>query len=374
MTDIGVNFLSLQEQDAAIRGQLHEAAIKVINTGNYILGAEIQSFESAFATYCGAARAIGVASGLAALELILRGYGIGPGDEVIVPAHTFVGSAAPVSIVGAEPVFVDVNIDDYNLDASKLEAACTANTRAIIVVHLYGRPANMQPILEFAASRGLIVIEDAAQAHGATHRERLVGTLADAASFSFYPSKNLGASGDAGAVTTDDAELTENIFALRNCGQFEKNVHTLLPCNHRMDTLQAAMLEVRLGALDEWNTARRRVAALYAEALAGLPLILPLADDLDNVSAWHLYVIRHEQRDALKQHLQQKGIETAIHYPRPVHLQPFFRQLGYSEGAFPIAEKLTSEILSLPMHPNVTEEQVAIVADAIETFSVAAVK
>lgn len=374
MIDINVDFVNLQAQDAAIREQLHEAAKKVINTGNYILGAEIQSFESAFAEYCSAEYAVGVGSGLAALEMILRGYGVGPGDEVIVPAHTFVGSAAPVSIVGAKPVFVDVHKDNYNLDASKLEAACTDKTKAIIVVHLYGRPANMQPIVEFAASRGLKVIEDAAQAHGASYHKRRTGSLADAAGFSFYPSKNLGASGDAGAVTTNDAELAENIRALRNCGQFEKNVHTLLPCNHRMDTLQAAMLEVRLGALDAWNEARRRVAALYAEALADLPLTLPPADDAAYMSAWHLYVVRHEQRDPLKQKLQEEGIETVIHYPLPVHLQPFFRQFGYREGSYPTAEKLTSEILSLPMHPGITEDHVAQVANTIEKFFVATAK
>ena len=371
MIEINVNFVDLHAQDAPIRDALHDAAQKVIDNGNYILGDEIRSFEQAFATYCGAKYAVGVSSGLAALEVILRGYGVGPGDEVIVPAHTFVGSAAAISIVGATPVFVDVDSQTCNLDAKQLEAACTDKCKAIIVVHLYGRPAHMEPIKAFAAARGLKIIEDAAQAHGATYRGRHSGSLADAAAFSFYPSKNLGASGDAGAVTTDDAGLAEAIRALRNCGQFEKNIHTLLPCNYRMDTLQAAMLGVRLGMLDTWTAARRRVAADYAEALAGLPLELPPADDEAFVSAWHLYVVRHEQREGLMQHLREKGVGTAIHYPLPVHLQPFFRQFGYHEGQYPVAERLSKTILSLPMHPNIHEAQIAYVAEAVKSFSVA---
>ena len=353
------------------REALHAAAKRVIDNGNYILGGEIERFENAFAEYCGAKHAVGVGSGLAALEVILRAYGVGPGDEVIVPAHTFVGSAAAISIVGATPVFVDVDSKTFNLDAEQLEAAYTDKCKAIIVVHLYGRPAEVEPIRAFAAAKGLKVIEDAAQAHGATYRGRHTGSLADAAAFSFYPSKNLGASGDAGAVMTDDAELAETIRALRNCGQFEKNVHTLLPCNHRMDTLQAAMLEVRLGMLDTWTAARQRVAARYAEALSGLPLELPPTDDEVFVSAWHLYVVRFEQREGLMQHLKEKGIGTAIHYPLPVHLQPFYRKSGYHEGQYPVAERLSKTILSLPMHPNVHPDQIAYIAETIQSFSVA---
>lgn len=368
-----VDFVNLKSQDAAIRDRLHEAVKNVIDSGNYILGTEVQEFEQSFATYCNAKHAVGVSSGLAALELILRGYGIGPGDEVIVPAHTFVGSAAPVAIVGATPVFVDVSGEDYTLDATKLESACTEKTRAIIVVHLYGRPANIKPIRDFAAARGLKVIEDAAQAHGARFFGRSAGTLADAAGFSFYPSKNLGASGDAGIVTTDDASLAENICALRNCGQFERNVHTLLPCNHRLDTMQAAVLKVRLDLLDEWNAARREVANWYRQALVGLPLALPPADDANYLSAWHLYVVRSSERDALKRHLDDEGIGNGVHYPLAVHLQPFFRHLGYRTGDFPVAERHTATILSLPMHPGLTEDDVALVAAAVEKFYVAVV-
>ena len=363
-----IKFLDLAGQDAPIRDQLRSAANRIIDQGNYILGSDVQDFESAFADYCGTTHAVGVASGLAALELILRAYDVGPGDEVIVPAHTFVGTAAPVAIVGATPVCADVKGDDYTLDPSKLEDALSDKTKAIIVVHLYGRTADMDAILAFARSHNLKVIEDAAQAHGATYKGRRTGSLADAAGFSCYPTKNLGASGDAGVVTTNDADLAHKIKALRNCGQFEKNQHSLLPCNHRLDTLQAALLNVRLTMLDSWLKGRQQVAAWYAKSLADSSVTLPLEDEEDQVSAWHLYVIRSEHRDALKDYLARLGIGTAIHYPNPVHLQPYFSTLGYQTGDFPVAEAHCSSILSLPMHPNLTREQVEIIGDAIKQF------
>jgi dTDP-4-amino-4,6-dideoxygalactose transaminase len=360
-----LRFVDLAGQDAAVREEIERAALDVMRKGNYILGEEVAAFEDEFAAYCGSAHAVGVGSGLAALELILRGYGIGPGDEVIVPAHTFVGSAGAVAFAGAAPVLADVR-EDGNLDPERVAEAITPRTRAIMAVHLYGRPADVEALADLARAHDLKLIEDAAQAHGARYGGRRTGSLGDAAAFSFYPSKNLGANGDGGMVTTDDEELADRIRALRNCGQFEKNTHELLPFNHRLDTIHAAVLSVRLGRLDAWNEARRRVAAWYDEALAGSGLTLPPVDDHARESVWHLYVVRSTQRDALQDYLGEHGVPTGLHYPRPVHLQPVFLDLPYARGSFPVAERLADTVLSLPMHPCVTEEQVAWVAEVLD--------
>ena len=368
-----IAFVDLKRQDAPIREALDSAMRRVAERGSFILGDDVAAFEEAFARYVGVRHAVGVSSGLAALELILRGYDIGPGDEVVVPAHTFVASAACVSLVGATPTFADVD-DTFLLDPSSVEAAVSPRTRAIIAVHLYGRPAAMDALRLVADRHGLVLIEDAAQAHGAELDGVRVGGIGDAAAFSFYPSKNLGASGDAGAVTTNDDALAARISAMRNCGQFEKNVHSVMPCNHRMDTLQAAVLGVRLGQLDAWNAARRRVATWYREALADAPVVLPPYDDARRRSVWHLFVIRTPERNHLAASLASAGVATGVHYPLPVHRQPFYREAHHGAVAFPCAERHCETILSLPMHPNVTEDQVGYVAAAVKAAMTSSVR
>lgn len=359
-----IKFVDLAAQDAAISNSLAEATIRVLQQGDYILGDDVAAFEEEFARFCGTRFAVGVSSGLAALELILRAHDIGPGDEVIVPSFTFTGTAAAVSLVGARPVFAEVD-HTYTLAADSVEAALTPRTKAVIAVHLYGRPARMDPLREVTDRAGVKLFEDAAQAHGATYRGRRVGQLADAAGFSFYPSKNLGANGDAGAVTTNDPDVAERIRALRNCGQLEKNVHSLTPCNHRLDTVQAAALRVRLTQLEAWNEARRRVAGWYRSALEGLPVTLPPDDDADTEQVWHLFVVRTQDRDALRDRLAELGVPTGVHYPIPVHLQPFYKELGHAPGDFPLAEEFSSTVLSLPMHPTLDQAGVQHVAGAL---------
>lgn len=365
-----VPFVDLSSQDAPLRERLRTAIDEVMSKGNYILGEQISTFEKAFADYCGSAHAVGVSSGLSALELILRGYDIGPGDEVIVPALTFVGTASAVALVGATPVLADVE-DDFTISPAEVEAAITPRTKAIMAVHLYGRVARMPELAGIAEKHGLKLIEDAAQAHGATLQDRRAGTFGHAAGFSFYPSKNLGASGDAGIVTTDDGELAARIVALRNCGQFERNVHSLMPCNHRMDTLQAAILSVRLEHLDAWNAARRGVAEQYHRLISRDVVDLPARDEPARASVWHLYVVRSRNRDGLREHLADRGIDTAIHYPLPVHRQPYFAHLGYPTGTFPKSEAACGSILSLPMHPNLSREQVEHVARSVNEYGAA---
>lgn len=362
-----IKFVDLGAQDAHIRDSLAGAMIRVLDQGDYILGEDVGAFEEEFARFCGTRYAVGVSSGLAALELILRAHDIGPGDEVIVPSFTFTGTAAAVSLVGATPVFAEVD-QTYTLSAPSVEAAITPRTKAVIAVHLYGRPANMDSLRAVTDRAGVKLFEDAAQAHGATYRGRRVGQLADAAGFSFYPSKNLGANGDAGAVTTNDPDVAERIRALRNCGQVEKNVHSLTPCNHRLDTVQAAALRIRLAQLETWNEARRRVAGWYRSALEGLPVALPPDDDDDTQQVWHLFVVRAEDRDTLRDRLAELGVPTGVHYPIPVHLQPFYKGLRHAPGDFPSAEEFSSTVLSLPMHPTLDQAAVQYVADALRNL------
>jgi len=290
--------------------------------------------------------------------------GIGPGHEVIVPAHTFVASAAAITFAGATPVFVDVDPETLNIDPERIEEAITPRTKAIVPVHIYGLPADMHKILEIAEKFNLKVVEDACQAHGALYNGQRAGSMGHAAGFSFYPTKNLGACGDGGIVTTNDAKVAETIRALRNCGQTSKNVHELEPFNRRLDNLQAAILRVKLRYLDQWIEARRNLAAHYNQLLKGANIRLP-AEPAGYQSAYHLYVIRSQNRDTLQAHLKECGIGTAIHYPTPVHLQPFYSNGKDRRGEFPIAEKICNEILSLPMFPELTEEQVELVASEI---------
>jgi dTDP-4-amino-4,6-dideoxygalactose transaminase len=326
-------------------------------SGQYILGPELKAFETEFAEYCGAPHCVGVGSGLEALHLVLRAWGLGPGDEVIVPSNTFIATWLAVSYAGAKPIPVEPREDTYNLDPERIEAAITPNTRAIIAVHLYGQPADMDAIVQIARRHGLKVLEDAAQAHGARYKGRPIGSLADAAAFSFYPGKNLGAFGDGGAVTTEDAGLAERLRALRNYGSALKYHHPIQGFNSRLDELQAALLRIKLRKLDEWNARRRRVADWYYRTLPrALPgSVLPTVPEWAE-PAWHLFVVRSRERDALQARLTAQGIGTLIHYPVPPHLQEAYRDLGYRSGSFPIAERLAHEVLSLPISPHLSEE------------------
>ena len=362
-----VPFLDLRAPYLELKEELDAAYLRAMESGWYVLGREVRLFEEEFAAYCGAGRCVGVANGLDALHLILRSYGIGDGDEVIVPANTYIATWLAVSYAGARPVPVEPDERTYNIDPDRLEAAMTPRTRAVIAVHLYGQPADMDPIVEASRRHGLKVIEDAAQAHGARYKGRRVGALGDAAGFSFYPAKNLGAAGDGGAVVTDDAELADRVRVLRNYGSRVKYHNEVKGLNSRLDELQAALLRVKLSRLDEWNSRRRDVAARYLEALDGVPdLALPFVPGWAE-PVWHLFVARHPQRDALQRHLADSGIGTLIHYPIPPHLSGAYAGEGWESGDFPITEAMAREILSLPMGPHLRESQVDEVARSIGT-------
>jgi dTDP-4-amino-4,6-dideoxygalactose transaminase len=364
---VNVPFVDLRVQHRALRDELTQAVQRVMERADFALGEDVARFEEEFAAFCGTRYAVGVDSGLSALELSLRAFGIGPGDEVIVPAHTFIATAAAVTFAGARLILVDVDPTTYNMDVTQIEAAITPRTRAIIPVHLYGLPAEMDAILGLADKHALIVIEDACQAHGALYKGRRVGSLGHASAFSFYPTKNLGGCGDGGMMATDDAQVAERVRAMRNCGQKEKYRHELPPFNHRLDTLQAAILRVKLRYLEGWIEGRQRNAALYTELLAGNGVAMPVKVP-NSTHVYHLYVVRTPQRDALQTHLREQGIGTAIHYPIPIHLQPFYAQHGFRRGQFPVTEQLCDEILSLPMFPEMTADQVQYVATQVIEF------
>jgi dTDP-4-amino-4,6-dideoxygalactose transaminase len=335
-----------------------------MESGWYLLGSELEAFEVEFAAYCGARHCVGVGNGLDALHLILRGMGIGPGDEVIVPAHTYIATWLAVSYTGATPVPVETDAATYNLDPERIEEAITGRTRAIMPVHLYGQPADMDRINALARRHGLKVIEDAAQAHGARYKGRRAGSLGDAAGFSFYPGKNLGAMGDGGAVVTSDGELAERVRMLRNYGSRIKYRHEVMGYNSRLDEVQAALLRVKLKRLDDWNARRSRIAGRYNESLAGSGLTLPVVPAWAE-SAWHLYVVRSNSRRDLTECLDRNGIGWLIHYPVPPHLQEAYRGLGHSAGSLPVAELLAEEVVSLPMGPHMSEEDMAAVLSAL---------
>jgi dTDP-4-amino-4,6-dideoxygalactose transaminase len=368
---MNIPLIDLTSQHRALREEISSAVQGVLDRGDFILGQDVHKLEEEFAAYCGTKYAVGVDSGLAALELSLRALGIGAGDEVIVPAHTFTASAAAITFAGAQPVFVDVNPETLCINVEKIESAITAHTKAILPVHLYGLPADMDSILAIAEKHNLAVVEDACQAHGAMYKGRRTGSLGHAAGFSFYPTKNLGACGDAGIITTNDPKVAEAATAMRNCGQKSKNVHELPPFNHRLDSIQAAILRVKLHYLDQWIASRRKLAAVYNKLLTGSNVIVPV-EPVGYDHVYHLYVIRSKNRDELQAHLKAQGIGTAIHYPKPVHLQPFYTQQGWAEGQFPVAEQACNEILSLPMYPELTEEQVQTVATEITSLLVPA--
>ncbi len=364
----GVPFVDLSAEHQPINDEIRAAVNAVIDRGDFILGEATARFESDFASYCGTAHALGVDSGFSALELILRAFGIGPGDEVITVANTFYSTVRPIEVVGATPVLVDADPELRNIDPNLIESAITASTKAILPVHLYGHPADMAPIRELADAHGLHVFEDACQAHGSLYRGARAGSLSDAAAFSFYPSKNLGAFGDAGIVVTDNPDVADRIRALRNLGSVVKYQHEGDGFNRRLDTIQAAVLGVKLRHLDGHNQARREAASYYRDALAELDVALPTVAEWAE-PVYHLYVIETANRDALAHALGERGIQTGIHYPVAIHLQPAFRSLGYQAGDFPVSEELAGRILSLPMHPNLACSDVAVVADAVRDFS-----
>jgi dTDP-4-amino-4,6-dideoxygalactose transaminase len=362
---VKVPFLDFVAPYEELKAELDEAYSRFMRSAWYILGGEVEAFEKEFADYCGVKHCVGVGNGLEALHLILRAYGIGEGDEVIVPSNTYIATWLAVSYAGATPVPVEPDPRTYNLDPSGIAAALTPRTKAIMAVHLYGQPADMDPIMEIARQKNLKVIEDNAQAQGARYKGRRTGSLGHSAGNSFYPGKNLGAFGDAGAVTTDDAELADSIRVLRNYGSRKKYYNDCKGYNSRLDELQAAFLRVKLKKLDEWNARRGAVARRYLDALQGAAdLTLPFVPDWAQ-PAWHLFVVQHPERDQLQQKLTEAGIGTLIHYPMPPHLSGAYADDGWARGDFPLAERIAASVLSLPMGPHLTEPQAGFVAEKV---------
>lgn len=366
-----IPFLDLKAPYLELKQELDEAIARVVSSGWFIGGPEVDQFEAEYAAYCGAAHAIGVANGLDALHLALRAMDVGPGDEVIVPSNTYIATWLAVSQCGATPVPVEPDARTYNIDPARIEAAITPRTKVILPVHLYGQPADMDPILAMARKHGLRVLEDGAQAHGARYKGQRLGAHGDVVAWSFYPGKNLGAMGDGGAVTTNDAQLAERIRILRNYGSRVKYVNEVQGYNSRLDPLQAAILRVKLAHLDEWNARRSAIASYYQQGLAGCRLTLPRVPDWAE-PAWHLYVVLNPQRDELQKALTDVGVGTLIHYPIPPHLQGAYADLGLGKGAFPIAEQIHCQVLSLPMSPSMTVEQASQVVAACRGAQVAA--
>jgi len=360
---MAVPFVDIQAQHASIRDEMSAAIDGVLASGRFIGGPEVEGFEEEFARFCGVKHAIGVGNGTDALQLALRACGVGAGDEVITAAFTFTATAEAIVNVGARPVFVDVD-ETYTLDVDQVAGRITPRTKALIPVHLYGQPADMDPLLDLAEQRGLYVVEDAAQAQGARYRGRRAGSLGHIACFSFYVAKNLGALGDAGAVITDNDGWAETIRALRDHGRSGHYLHTVVGYNSRLDALQAAVLRVKLRHLDDWNAARRRVAQAYDKQLAASGLALPqVAPGREPI--YHLYVVRAPDRDGLRQRLAEDGISTGIHYPIPLHLQPAYQFLAYERGSLPNSEAWAEQVLSLPIYAEMTEGQVAEVVTSI---------
>lgn len=353
---MSVPFLDLKPAYAELASALDDAWHRVMRSGWFILGPEVEAFEAEFAAFCGARHGVGVANGLDALELCLRAFDVGPGDEVIVPANTYIATWLAVSAVGATPVPVEPDPRTHNIDPARIAAAITPRTRALLPVHLYGQPADMDPIMAIAERHGLKVVEDVAQAQGALYKGRRTGTLGHAGAFSFFPTKNLGATGDAGGVVTDDAAVADRIRVLRNYGSRRKYVNELAGTNSRLDELQAAILRVKLRVLDEWNDRRRTAAGRYLQALAGLPLDLPQVPAWAT-PVWHIFAIGVDRREALCQALDRAGIGWLIHYPIPPHLQQAYAGLGLGRGTAPIAERLAERMLSLPIGPHLSIEQ-----------------
>lgn len=365
MTD--VQFLDVGAGYRELKNAIDAAVARVLGSGSYIGGPEVEAFEADFAAYCGAGHCVGVGNGLDALHLALRALGIGAGDEVVVASNGYIATLLAVSMTGATPVLVEPDPETHNLDPVRTEAAITRRTKALLPTHLYGQPADLGPIIEIARGRGLHVVEDAAQAHGAKYKGRRIGAHSDAVCWSFYPGKNLGALGDAGAVTTNDFDLGKRIRKLGNYGSSKKYVNDVRGVNSRLDPLQAGVLRVKLAALDEWNARRAAVAAFYTQRLSSYGVALPFVPDWAE-PAWHLYVVQSPRRDELAAFLRDRGIGTLVHYPIPSHLQRAYRDLGHSAGDFPIAERLANDVLSLPIGPHLSKQDAARVSDAVIEF------
>lgn len=367
-TVTAVPFVDLRRSHDPIKAELVDAVAALVDSGAFVNGPAVASFEAAFADYCRSSACVGLASGLDALRLALLAAGIGPGDEVIVPAHTFVATVEAVTQAGGVPVLADIGELDYNLDPAAAEAAVTERTTFLMPVHLYGQMADMRALRELAERKGLAIVEDACQAHGAERDGLRAGAAGLAGAFSFYPAKNLGAMGDAGALTTGDAGLADTVRALREHGQRSKYRHDLEGYTARLDTIQAIVLELKLRLLDGWNEERRAAARSLGDALDGVgDLVLPaVAAASDPV--WHLYVVQTADPEGLAGFLRERGVATGRHYPEPVHLAPAYQYLGHAEGAFPVAERVAARGLSLPMFPGITESELAAVADAVRGY------
>jgi dTDP-4-amino-4,6-dideoxygalactose transaminase len=362
---VSVPILDLAKAYEEIRGEIDEAVGRVVRSGWYIGGPEVQAFEEDFAAYCGASHCVGVGNGLEALHLALRAMDIGPGDEVIVSSNSYIATLLAVNMAGATPVMVEPDPATHNLDPAGIEAAITPRTRAVLPTHLYGQPADLDAILEVVRRRGLKLLEDAAQAHGASYKGRRLGAHGDVVAWSFYPTKNLGAMGDAGAITTNDAEIARRVRILANYGSVNRYVNEVKGFNSRLDPIQAALLRVKLRYLDEWNDRRRKIAAFYQSALAGSGLVLPHVPNWSE-PAWHLYVVRTPDRSAVQASLTKAEIQTQIHYPIPPHLQEAYSDMPWSRGDFPVAEMLADQVLSLPIGPHLSLDEARQVADAVQ--------
>ncbi len=362
-----VPYFDLPAQIRSLRPELDAAIARCLDSGAFCLGPEVKQFEQEFAAYCGASHCIAFNSGTSALHVAMRLLDLGPGDEVITTPFTFVATCWAIVYTSARPVFVNVEAGTLNLDPARVERAITGRTKAVLPVHLYGHPCDLDPLIEVARRHGLPLVEDAAQAHGARYHGRPVGTFGEMSAFSFYPTKNLGACGEGGALVTNRADLAARARTLREHGSSARYLHDEVGYNYRMEGIQGAVLRVKLPRLTEWNLARRRIAHWYRTLLGDTPLVLP-SEAADVESVYHLYTVRHPGRDRLKAFLESCGIGSAVHYPRPLHLQKCFAHLGYTAGTFPVAERAARECLSLPMYPDLTDDQIAAVATAIHDF------
>ena len=361
-----IKFLDLGKVNDLHRREIDEAIAKVLNSGWYILGENVRSFERGFANYCNTKYAVGVANGLDALTLILKGYGIGKGDEVIVPANTYIASILAISANQAKPILIEPDIDTYLIDENKIEKAINKRTKAILIVHLYGRVVCMDNLYALASKYNLKIIEDAAQAHGGMYNERKVGSLADAAAFSFYPGKNLGALGDGGAITTNDDKLYNNLIALRNYGSYKKYENIYKGINSRLDEIQAAILNVKLKYLDSENRRRQKVAEYYCNYIKNHEVVLPNLCKNENGNVWHIFPVRIKERQYFQDYLKSKKIETVIHYPIPPHKQKAYRE--WNDRSYPITEKIHKEIISLPISPVIEQEDLDYIVKMINDF------
>lgn len=363
---MNINFVDLKKQYKSIKNEVDSAIQNVLDRTDFILGEDVTLFEKEYAKYCGVKYCIGVSSGCDALMLSLKALGVQEGDEVITVANTFIASALTISMVGAIPVLVDMDLDTFNIDVNQIEAKITKKTKAILPVHLYGQPVDMDSIMKIAKKHNLFVIEDACQAHGAKYIGQRAGSIGDVSAFSFYPGKNLGAYGDGGAVTTNDPEIAEKILILRNYGSKKKYHHLVKGYNFRLDTVQAAVLRVKLRYLDAWNDRRREIAAMYTKGLEGIVKTPTVLDGVEPI--YHLYVIEVEKREKLQEFLKEKGVTTLIHYPIPIHLQPAYAELGYKKGDFPLTDRSSERILSLPMYAELSNEEIKYITNSIKQF------